>query len=81
MSRTAPRPSIGVVSKPYRSIFLTEMGRRMADEARKHHALVLDFLLALGVPAKDAEVDAEGIEHHLSSTTLSAMKRFTRSRC
>ena len=69
-----------VVSKPYRSIFLTETGRKMADEARKRHALVLDFLLALGVPRKDAKVDAEGIEHHLSPTTLSAMKRFTRQR-
>jgi DtxR family manganese transport transcriptional regulator len=33
-------------------------------------------LLALGVPDKDAETDAEGIEHHISSSTIEAMKRF-----
>lgn len=65
-----------VKSAPYRSIFLTREGKRVAQQARKRHELVLEFLLALGVPRKDALADAEGIEHHISPKTLEAMKRF-----
>lgn len=69
-----------VTSEPYRSIFLTKDGKRLAETARKRHELVVDFLLALGVPAADAETDAEGIEHHISIATFEAMKRFLKSR-
>jgi len=65
-----------VTSEPYRSVFLTKSGKRLADAARARHTLVLQFLLALGVTPADAEIDAEGIEHHLSPGTLEAMKRF-----
>lgn len=66
-----------VTNQPYRSIFLTAAGRKLADETRKRHDLVLDFLLALGVPEPVALVDAEGMEHHVSPPTLAAMKKFT----
>lgn len=65
-----------VTSAPYRAIFLTESGRRLARDCRRRHATVLRFLLALGVPQYDAELDAEGIEHHLSPKTLDRMKEF-----
>lgn len=65
-----------VVSAPYRSIFLTETGRRMAQRSRQRHETVVAFLRAIGVPRPDAEVDAEGIEHHISPKTLAAMRRF-----
>ncbi|MCB1511990.1 MAG: manganese-binding transcriptional regulator MntR [Hyphomicrobiaceae bacterium] len=65
-----------VTTRPYRSIFLTDSGREMAEVARSRHALVLDFLLALGVDRETAELDAEGIEHHVSEATLSAFKAF-----
>ena len=65
-----------VTSKPYRSVFLTPKGRRLAASTRRRHQLVLQFLLALGVPRCDAEIDAEGIEHHLSKKTLAAMRAF-----
>jgi DtxR family manganese transport transcriptional regulator len=68
-----------VNSEPYRSIFLTEAGRQMAEDARQRHALVLDFLLAIGVPASAADSDAEGIEHHVSEDTFAAMRRFLES--
>ncbi len=69
-----------VTSEPYRSIFLTSKGRKLAEHARSRHTLVLDFLIALGVPGKDADTDAEGIEHHLSPSTLTAMQKFLESR-
>ena len=67
-----------VTSEPYRSIFLTPKGKRLANAARRRHHLVYEFLVALGVPAPDAETDAEGIEHHLSQATITAMRRFLR---
>jgi len=65
-----------VTSAPYRSIFLTARGKRLADAARKRHQTVVEFLLALGVSRRIAEADAEGIEHHISPSTLKAMKKF-----
>ena len=65
-----------VTSAPYRSVFLTPRGKGLAEKARQRHHLLVEFLLALGVPRKDAEADAEGIEHHLSPRTLSAIRRF-----
>src|SRR5262245_52244007 len=67
-----------VRSEPYRSIFLTDQGQSLASECRQRHQDVADFLLAMGVPPDTAEIDAEGIEHHVSDETLQAMRRFTR---
>lgn len=67
-----------VTSLPYRSIFLTEEGRALAESMRRKHQIVLDFLNALGVPPDIAESDAEGIEHHVSDATLAAMEKFAR---
>jgi len=69
-----------VTSQRYRSIFLTDKGRLLAATARQRHNLVVDFLVALGVPSADAEIDAEGIEHHISDSTVAAMSRYLRNR-
>jgi DtxR family manganese transport transcriptional regulator len=67
----------GLVRKErYRSVFLTEAGQRLAEKSRVRHRLVRDFLLALGVDAETAEMDAEGLEHHTSDETLRAFQAF-----
>jgi DtxR family manganese transport transcriptional regulator len=66
------------VSQPYRSIFLTEEGRALAQRVRARHRLVVDLLVAVGVPRAVAEADAEGIEHHVSEATLESFERFLR---
>jgi DtxR family transcriptional regulator, manganese transport regulator len=66
-------------ARPYRGVFLTESGHELAARVRARHRLVVDVLLALGVPAEAAEADAEGIEHHVSETTLRAFGRFLSS--
>jgi DtxR family manganese transport transcriptional regulator len=63
-------------SHPYRAVFLTEAGEAMARRAHGRHRLVVDVLVAIGVPAEAAEQDAEGIEHHVSDATLQAFGRF-----
>ena len=68
-----------VTTQPYRSIFLTDSGRRLAGKARARHEKVVTFLEALGVPPSTARADAEGIEHHVSSETLEAMVKFLRA--
>lgn len=68
-----------VVNQPYRSLFLTPKGVKLAEACRLRHEVVLNFLLALGVSRKIAELDAEGVEHHVSAETLKAFVAFTAS--
>ena len=67
-----------VESRPYRSIFLTDAGRALAEASRNRHKVVYDFLVSIGVPAKIAEEDAEGVEHHVSPETLAVFKAITK---
>lgn len=64
------------VAKPYRGVFLTEAGEILATRCRARHRVVVDLLLAVGVPLDAAEADAEGLEHHVSDATLAAFARF-----
>jgi DtxR family transcriptional regulator, manganese transport regulator len=67
-------------SRPYRGVFLTPEGHALADKVRARHRIVVDLLLAVGVPQDVAESDAEGLEHHVSETTLQAFAAFLRDR-
>ncbi len=64
-----------VTSKPYRAIFLTEEGQQLAESCRERHRIVVRFLVAVGVSPATAEVDAEGIEHHVSEETLEVFRK------
>jgi DtxR family manganese transport transcriptional regulator len=68
-----------VETKPYRAVFLTEEGRRIAEWSRRRHELVVRFLLAIGVSEEVARTDAEGLEHHVSAETLAAFERLIRA--
>jgi len=68
-----------VTSRPYRSIFLTTSGRKLSEESRSRHEIVVEFLKSLGVPTVVAQSDAEGIEHHVSEETLRAFRKQLRS--
>jgi DtxR family manganese transport transcriptional regulator len=67
-----------VKSERYRSIFLTESGRALAERCRERHRIVRSFLIVLGIDPVTAESDAEGIEHHVSEETLAAFTRHLR---
>ena len=64
-----------VHTKPYRAIFLTDTGKKLAEESKRRHETVAAFLRSLGVSEKISELDAEGIEHHVSPETLAAFER------
>ena len=67
-----------VTALPYRSIFLTDKGRELAAACKARHEVVVNFLCSLGVSRRAAEMDAEGIEHHVSTETLEAFKEAMR---
>lgn len=65
-----------VMQQPYRAIFLTGDGWKLAEDGKRRHQIVEKFLLSLGLSAEVARIDSEGIEHHVSDETLRAMSRF-----
>jgi DtxR family manganese transport transcriptional regulator len=73
---SAMKPAL-VETEPYKPISLTREGRKMAAAARERHEVVLAFLRSIGVPRRQAEIDTEGIEHHVSDATVRAMRRMT----
>lgn len=68
------------ISRPFRGVFLTEDGKKLAARVRARHRLIVDLLVALGGPLEAAEADAEGIKHHVSEATMIAFARFLQSR-
>ena len=62
-------------TEPYRPIKLTKSGESLAKRMKKRHEIVYEFLLSLGVDEQTAQIDSEGIEHHVSKKTLDAMQR------
>jgi DtxR family manganese transport transcriptional regulator len=85
VNRTIQRLRRGglVNAQPYRSILLTEAGRKLSEESRRRHEIVVEFLKSLGVPDAVAHLDAEGMEHHVSKKTLSVFVKHLerRGRC
>lgn len=61
----------------YRGLILTKSGEAVARAIAQRHELLTDFLMLLGVPSEVREHDIEGIEHHMSSSTLLAIESLT----
>ena len=72
--------SVGLIEQiPWRGIFLTAEGEKLAQESRERHQIVENFLLAIGVSPEIARRDAEGMEHHVSEETLAMFLKFTQT--
>ena len=67
-----------VNTEPYRTVFLTDEGRRMAEASRARHHIVVALLCAVGVDEETAWADAEGMEHRCSPETLEAFAAFVK---
>ncbi len=59
----------------YGGITLTEEGIKKAEEISKKHKIIIDFLLLLGIDEKQANLEAEGIEHIISDETLRKIEK------
>jgi DtxR family manganese transport transcriptional regulator len=66
-----------VEGEPYGPIELTAKGRKLAAQSKHRHHVVFEFLKAIGVSEPVAAIDAEGIEHHVSRTTLDRLQAVT----
>ena len=67
-----------LTSKPYRAVHLTKKGKNTAAYVRQRHKIVYDFLITLGLDKETAELDSEGIEHHVGIKTLNKFKNITK---
>ena len=63
-----------LVTEPYQPITLTAKGKRLAARCRERHEIVYRFLRAIGIDEVTAAMDAEGMEHHVSSATLQRLE-------
>jgi Mn-dependent DtxR family transcriptional regulator len=61
----------------YRGLILTTSGKTLASKIAHRHQLLTDFLKLLGLDDRVIYHDVEGMEHHISSSTLRAIEALT----
>jgi Mn-dependent DtxR family transcriptional regulator len=54
----------------YRGLVLTSKGKGVARAVRRRHRVLEEFFELLGVDRPTAQLDLEGIEHHLSPASV-----------
>jgi Mn-dependent DtxR family transcriptional regulator len=61
----------------YRGLVLTTAGETLARNIAHRHQLLTDFLKLLGLDDQVIYHDVEGMEHHISPSTLRAIETLT----
>ena len=61
----------------YRGLVLTAAGETLARSIARRHQLLTDFLNLLGLDERVINHDVEGMEHHISPSTLRAIEALT----
>jgi Mn-dependent DtxR family transcriptional regulator len=61
----------------YRGLVLTPAGEALARKIAHRHELLTDFLRLLGLDDRIIHHDVEGMEHHISPSTLRAIEAVT----
>ena len=61
----------------YRGLVLTTAGETLARNIARRHELLTDFLTLLGLDDRVIYHDVEGMEHHISPSTLHAIAALT----
>ena len=54
----------------YRGLVLTPEGEQIARAISRRHKILTDFFLLMGVSPDEVDRDVEGMEHHLSKSSL-----------
>ncbi len=62
----------------YRGLALTTAGETLARNITRRHQLLTDFLKLLGLDDQVIYHDVEGMEHHISPSTLRAIEVLTK---
>lgn len=63
-----------LVYEKYRGLVLTPKGKKIGKRLVDRHQLLEDFLTIIGVNPESIYKDVEGIEHHISTDTLSSIE-------
>ncbi|UOF88901.1 transcriptional regulator MntR [Fodinisporobacter ferrooxydans] len=63
-----------VTYEKYRGIVLTPRGEQLGKTMKQRHKMLEQFLRMLGVSEEAIQKDVEGIEHHVSPSTMNALK-------
>jgi Mn-dependent DtxR family transcriptional regulator len=66
-----------LVHERYRGLSLTQKGKKLAQEMKRKHELITQFLMLFGVDEGTAREDAEMIEHGLRADTVQKLGAFT----
>ena len=64
----------GYIYEDGKHLYLSEEGKRYAENVYEKHCIIRDYLLACGVSPASAEEDACRMEHLISEETFSMMK-------
>lgn len=65
-----------LIYEKYRGLQLTPEGIAVAKNIHKSHDLLVEFLKMIGTDEEIANMDAEGIEHHLHPQTMEKLEEF-----
>ena len=65
----------GYVNEVGKHLYLSESGKKYAEEVFEKHCILRDFLLSLGVSEEIAEEDACKLEHVISKETFEVIKK------
>jgi Mn-dependent DtxR family transcriptional regulator len=60
----------------YRGVNLTEEGIEVAKNIHEKHTILSEFFKMIGVDEDVANIDAEGVEHHIHAQTLKKLREF-----
>jgi Mn-dependent DtxR family transcriptional regulator len=62
-----------LVYERYRGVTLTAEGRRVGQAIAKRHDILSRLLAGFGLDAETVHRDVEGMEHHISKSTLKVL--------
>ena len=68
----------GYIYEDGKHLYLSEEGKRYAENVYEKHCIIRDYLIARGVSHASAEEDACRMEHLISDETFSMMKEALR---
>jgi Mn-dependent DtxR family transcriptional regulator len=63
-----------VTYEKYRGLILTQSGEQLGRSMKQRHKMLEDFLRMMGVSESTIQKDVEGIEHHVSPSTLDSLR-------
>ncbi|HER23609.1 MAG TPA: HTH domain-containing protein [Candidatus Atribacteria bacterium] len=65
-----------ILYERYGGIVLTKKGKKLAQEIKERHTLLVDFLKIIGVDEQNAQTDACKLEHDISPETINCLLKF-----